>query len=195
MASIRRETPSWRVRMSCVAAVIEVRNMNSTSWLWAPGENAPVPAGKIPSPIALDGDRDAGQRRPGRSAPSSSASSKGIPSRLGGETRGPDRARPARRRPRSRASRRAETALCGWPRMTTSADAAAPQRRVVAGRDDHADLERPVLDAAPASASTVAGSRSSSSTAPLRMASTSSAPSGAAVRPPRSPCRGATRPP
>ena len=34
--NIRREIPSWRVTMSSVAPVSDVRNMNSTTWLWAP---------------------------------------------------------------------------------------------------------------------------------------------------------------
>ena len=32
----RREMPSWRDVTSSTAPVSEVRNMNSTSWLWAP---------------------------------------------------------------------------------------------------------------------------------------------------------------
>ena len=35
-ANMRREIPSWRVRMSWAAAVIEIMKMNITSWLCAP---------------------------------------------------------------------------------------------------------------------------------------------------------------
>ena len=44
--SMRRETPSWRVRMSWVAAVIEVRNMKRTVWLCAPSAKVLPPLGE-----------------------------------------------------------------------------------------------------------------------------------------------------
>ena len=94
----------------------------------------------------------------------------------------------------STASRSAETALCGWPRMTTCRHAAAPQRRVVAGRDDHPDLERSRPRPWAVSSSTVAGSLSSSCTLPSRIASTSSVPR-APLPLATMPIRGATRPP
>ena len=100
--------------------------MNSTSWLWAPGAKAPVEAGKIPSPM-----RSTATVTPARLAWTERAVtrawSNGMPSRLAARRAAPTAdACPAIAA--STASRSAETAAWGWPRMTTWA--APPLRRV-----------------------------------------------------------------
>ena len=51
--TIRRETPSRRVRTSRSDAVIEVRNVNITSWVDAPNVNCVNPANEPGSPTRL----------------------------------------------------------------------------------------------------------------------------------------------
>ena len=176
-ATIRRETPSWRVRMSCVAAVIEVRNMNRISWLWAPGWNAPVPAGKIPSPTRLDRDRHARPSAPGRERAAASAASNGTPRPAAPPGAPPATAAACSAIAAATASRSAEIAFSALAqdRHLGRRRRRAASRRSPAGMITP-DLERAVLDPRARSSSAVAGSLSSRLDVPVAMASTSSAP-------------------
>ncbi len=163
--NIRFVTPNWRVRMSCVAAVIEVRNMNRTSWLCAPSENMPIVRREDALADVDDRDVDPGQRALGLA-----------------------RALRARRRtstPRCAASRAAVT-CADWRAIAAATPCwrtSAPGRladhgdlgrgrprsvRVVAGRDDDPHLDRALLDRVCAGAARSAKSLISSFMSPVR---------------------------
>ena len=62
--TMRRETPSRLVSTSCPAAVIEVRNVNRRSWVWAPKVNWVKPGEHELGAHLLDRDRHAGDVGP-----------------------------------------------------------------------------------------------------------------------------------
>ena len=177
--AIRRETPSLRVSTSRSDAVIDVRNVNITSWVEAPNVNCVNPANVPGSPIRAHRHHHAGRRRRTRPRPRPApASNVPAPSACRDPRRRRDRRHPARRgldrRPQALRQRRRRAQVAQLDRARGRGRAAPPRTRPGSPARPRARRARPSSAAWPRRSRGRTSKRASSA----RIASTSAAASG-----------------